>query len=154
MKKGFTLIELLVVIMIMTLLFAIVAFGTKGARDNALDNRRRADLSAISSGLERYKSDCGKYPSGSQFTNAVSSGTLKGNDSKPTCRSNNVYIKEMPLDPSNPNPKYSYKSTAPQATYSLCASLSSAPVPPFTATQLSACSSCGGTACNYIVTNP
>jgi type II secretion system protein G len=63
--EGFTLIELLVVIAILGILATIglVAFRSSQARSR--DAERKSDLKQISSALELYYSDYGKYPSAS-----------------------------------------------------------------------------------------
>lgn len=151
-KSGFTLIELLTVVVIMTTIFSIVAFSIGGARGSARDERRKADLAAISSGLEKYKSDCGTYPTASTFQGVLEGASLLGNGSTPSCLSGNVYIREMPYDPESPSKSYSYNPDASRNNYTLCAALESAPVPAMSAGCIGA-SSCGSS-CNYIVVNP
>ncbi len=144
MKHGFTLIELLVVISIIGILLAVSIFGLQGARESARDNRRRADLELIKSGLELYKSDCGDYPAA-----LTAGGALVGDDNPTACAATNTYIAAIPQDPTTPTRSYSYVQTSPY-TYLLCASLEQDPNPPV---DVSACGSCT-TACNYKVTNP
>ena len=116
-QKGFTLVELLVVISIVGVLMAISIFGLQGARESSRDARRKADLELIRSGLELYRSDCNSYPVGSLST------PLVGDDSTSSCSSSNVYVQEVPNDPSSPARSYLYSSAG--LSYELCASLES-----------------------------
>jgi len=142
-KRGFTLIEVLVVLVIVAMVLTIVAFGVSGARSSARDERRRADLALIASSLEKYRSDCGVYPTASIYNAVPTGNSLNGNGSTPACLSSNVYLSRKPgdLDTSR---SYSYTSTA--QGFLLCASLESAP----TGTPPTGCGSCGS-ACNYAV---
>lgn len=65
MKKGFTLIELLVVIAVIGILAAIVMVSLGGAKSNARDTKRKADLETLQGALEYYFSQNGAYPAGS-----------------------------------------------------------------------------------------
>ena len=60
--KGFTLIELLIVITIIGILAAALLPSVLNAPARARDAARVADLSKISSALETYNADNGKYP--------------------------------------------------------------------------------------------
>lgn len=155
-NQGFTLIELLTVVVIMVVLFSIVAFGASGARSSARDERRKADMALISSGLEKYRSDCGVYPPEDDFEAVAAGSNLTGNGSTPSCLSANVYIREMPDDPESTK-DYSYNLNASSTSYTLCASLEAAPIPPFSTADLASCTaSCGsgGVSCNYLIRNP
>lgn len=149
-RKGFTLLEVLVVVVIVAVIFAAMAFALGGARSNARDERRRADLAAIASGLEKYRADCGDYPTTSQYNGVAAGGDLTGDGSTPACTTSSVYIDGKPEDPERPARVYAYTAGATGRSYSLCASLEQPPSPP---ADTSACGSCG-TACNYIVVNP
>lgn len=139
MKKslGFTFIELLVVFSLIGILLAIslAAFGS--TRKNARDGKRKADLETIRSALEMYRTDVGYYP----YTGALvftGTGSLKHGD--------DTYLAVIPNDPS-PTYKYSYSRSSANS-YVLCAFLE------FGGDALSSCGSCGGSVCNYKVTNP
>ena len=58
--SGFTLVELLVVIAIIVILISVSLVGLTGSRETARDAKRKADLEAIRSALELYKSDNNK----------------------------------------------------------------------------------------------
>jgi prepilin-type N-terminal cleavage/methylation domain-containing protein len=65
--SGFTLIELLVVIAILGVLASIVLVSLSGARANARDVRRMAEISQVAKSLEAYNINNGHYP---VYTNA------------------------------------------------------------------------------------
>lgn len=140
-QKAFTLIELLVVIAVIGILLGLSIFGLQGARQASRDAKRKADLEAIRSGLEIYKSDCAAYP--------IALGTTLIGNGTSTCPVTNTYIATVPVDPTSPTSKYAYLSDG--LTYTLCASLEQVPQ-----TALSASPVCGGctTTCNYRVVNP
>ncbi len=144
-NSAFTLVELLVVISIVGVLIALSAFGLQGARETSRDSRRKADLEAIRSGIEIYKSDCNSYPA------VVNSGSpLNGDGSIPACSSSNTYIAEVPDDPTSPNRTYRYYSNG--IIYEICASLEQEQLGGNQSCGGS--SSCGSSACNYKVVNP
>jgi len=62
MKKGFTLIELLVVIVIIGLLASLVAPKLFGKLEDAKVKTAKAQLSMISTALDAFKLDVGRYP--------------------------------------------------------------------------------------------
>ncbi len=139
--RGFTLIELLVVISIIGILIGLSIFGLQGARESSRDSKRKVDLEQIRSGIEIYKSDCGKYP-------LNLSTSLVGDDSSNSCSSLNTYISSTPTDPQSPSRDYLYSSDG--VSYELCAALEQGSG---TATCGSS-SSCGSQTCNYKVVNP
>lgn len=146
-QRAFTLIELLVVISIVGILIGLSVFGLQGARQSSRDAVRKADLETIRSGLAFYKADCGTYPAS---LNLSSSTTLVGNGSSASCLNTNVYITTTPVDPLSPNSAYSYYSPD-GVTYKICASMEQTPSP---LPDISNCGNCGGSGCNYVVTNP
>lgn len=149
MRNGFTLIEILTVVMIIFIVIGGAAFAVGGARSSANDNRRKADLAAIASGLEKYRSDCGAYPTESEFNAVAVGGNLTGNGSTPACTSGSVYINGKPGDLERPTRSYSYRLIS-SSKYVLCASLDAAPTPGM---DTAMCASCG-TPCNYVVQSP
>ena len=56
-KKGFTLIELLVVIAIIGLLSTLAVVSLGSARQKARDTKRIAEVKALQTAIEMYKSD-------------------------------------------------------------------------------------------------
>lgn len=61
-KRGFTLIELLIVIAIIGILATIIIIAYTNAQAKARDNKRKADIQAISSAVEMYYVDKKIYP--------------------------------------------------------------------------------------------
>ena len=61
-QKAFTLVELLVVIVIIGLLASIVAPKFFGKLDNAKIQTARAQISLISTALDTFNLDVGRYP--------------------------------------------------------------------------------------------
>lgn len=142
--KGFTLIELLVVISIIGVLIGVSIFGLQGARESSRNAKRKSDLELVRAGLETYKLDCGVYPDTLTF-----GSSLEGDDSKATCDSANVYIAELPIDPTSPAAEYVYFTTG--YTYELCAALENSDDP---AVTCGGASGCGTETCNYKTISP
>ncbi len=61
-SSGFTLIEMLVVLVIIMVLAGIIVGAAKYARTKAARSRAQAEIAAIETALESYKSDYGAYP--------------------------------------------------------------------------------------------
>lgn len=145
-KNGFTLIELLVTIAIIGILISISTFAITQAQESARNNRRKADLETIRSGLELYRSDCGQYPPGPLGNSLVGSGAT------PSCAATNVYLRAIPTDPQSSSGKfYRYERLAP-TTYELCAHQEG-----FSASEEVACNgnnNCGTASCHYKVQSP
>lgn len=62
--KAFTLVEMLIVVIIIGILAAALLPKLKGAQQRARDTARKANLSQISTALEMYFNDKGRYPNG------------------------------------------------------------------------------------------
>lgn len=60
--RGFTIIELLVVIAIIGILIGFSAINLAGVRQRGRDGQRKADLKAIQSAFELYRTDQRQYP--------------------------------------------------------------------------------------------
>ncbi len=131
MKKGFTLIELLVTITIMMVVMGVSLVAFNATRASARDARRKADVEALRSALELYRSDLGGYPA----TLALLAPT---------------YIAAIPTD-SLAGRLYSY-TPGGTATYTLCAAVEN----PGSSGAVAGCGSCGSSpiVCNYKTTNP
>ena len=129
---GFTLVELLIAMTIVAVLTALSLVSYQGARKNARDGQRRADLEQIRSALEICRADTDSYPLG-----ALSSG------SDIACGGTTyLNIPDDPLDGRN----YIYSGAA--NTYVLCASLE------LSTEAVVGCGSCGGVECSYKLINP
>ncbi len=145
MKKGFTLIELLVVISIIGVLVAVSIFGLSSARESARDARRKSDLESIKAGLELYRADCNGYPAALPAATSALVGTGVG-----SCAAANTYISSVPSDPIAASRSYVYKVSG--NGYMLCSSLEQQELT--TISDCGASSLCGGSGCNYKITNP
>lgn len=93
-KKGFTLIELLVVIAIIGILAGIVLVSMGGARAQARDAKRQADMRQLISAQEMYMGDNEKY-----LQNAALACTITGTGCYPAAIS--TYMVKTPADPTN-----------------------------------------------------
>lgn len=97
-KKGFTLIELLVVIAIIGILATFIVASFASAQARGRDARRKADLEAIQTALELFKSDsrgAAFYPVGPEGATLIGALTP-------------AYIKIVPTDPSDTSILYDY----------------------------------------------
>ncbi len=75
-QKGFTIVELLIVIVVIGILAALVLNTFAGVQKRARDTERQTDATAISTQLERYYADNGRYP----ILSEVTTDNLKGID--------------------------------------------------------------------------
>lgn len=168
--KGFTLIEIVVAVAVIGLILGTATFGLEGARSQSRDEKRKADLAVIQSGLEGQFTDCGAYYStdslnelfpDSGHANAGSPLTGMGHF-PPPCYESNTYIEKLPIDPQSPTRRYYYRTSTRwwdegisqyrRTSYVLCAALENAPNP---AMDTSRCDQpCGTVACNYVLHSP
>ena len=87
-QKGFTLIELLVVIAIIGILAGIVLVSLGGARANARDARRNADMRQLSTAMELCYDDTACGEGNDQYLIAASMPTVIG-----------TFVSAVPNDP-------------------------------------------------------
>lgn len=98
-KKGFTLIELLVVIAIIGILATFIVASFASAQARGRDARRKADLEAIQTALELFKSDsrgAAFYPIGPEGAATLNAALVPN------------YIKLVPADPGDTAIPYEY----------------------------------------------
>jgi len=139
MKKGFTLVELLVVMAILGVLVTVTLGSFRSSQARGRDAQRKSDLKQISSALELYYSDYGKYPDaplpwGGEFTDGKT-----------------IYFKIVPVDPVD---DYDYFYRVPDApgnqAFQLFAFLENTEDPDIIPTA----QSCGSKICNFAITSP
>ncbi len=83
-EEGFTLVELMVVIVIIGLLATVVVINVMPATDKAAITKAKADVGVLEQGVEMYRLNKLRYPSGSEgLQSVVSEG----------------YVKRLPKDP-------------------------------------------------------
>lgn len=70
-RKGFTLIELMVVVLILAVLAALVVPKITGAAGQAKVGAAHTDLAGISSLLDQFQLDCGRYPTSDEGLDAL-----------------------------------------------------------------------------------
>lgn len=73
MSKGFTLIELLVVILILAILASLIVPKVVNRGDDAKRAKAATDLSVLSSSIEQFKLDTGRYPTTEEGLEALRS---------------------------------------------------------------------------------
>ena len=78
-QNGFTIIELLVVIVVIGILVSIITISYDSIQRDVRDNERAADIELITSALENYYNQRGKYPASAtprEFNAFISSSGL------------------------------------------------------------------------------
>ncbi len=65
---GFTLVEVLIIVAIIGILVAIAAINYRNAIERARQRRTMGDIRSLSSAVEAYAMDFGRYPPTSGFT--------------------------------------------------------------------------------------
>jgi general secretion pathway protein G len=137
-KSGFTLVELLVVISILGVLATIALTAFRSAQARGRDSERKSNLKQISSALELYYSDYGKYPDtlpwGQEFTDGKT-----------------IYFKIVPEDPSE-GMSYYYRvvDSGTNQKFQLFAYLENTQDPDLITTSYGNC----GKTCNFAITSP
>lgn len=136
MRKAFTLVELLVVMSILSVLVSIIAGGFRSSQARGRDVQRKSDLKQVSSSLELYYSDYGKYPDpplpwGAEFTDGKT-----------------VYFKLMPQDPVSAQ-SYFYRTFESNQKFQLFARLENSEDKDLIITSYN---NCGGL-CNFSITS-
>lgn len=92
-KRAFTLVELLIVIAIIGLLATLSVIALQSARAKARDAKRVADVRQISTALEMFLNDYGRYPTDQEWA----LGSLTSPDGSAT------YLSTIPSAPNPPD---------------------------------------------------
>lgn len=147
-RKAFTLVELLVVIAIIGLLATLSVIALNSARAKSRDAKRVTDVKQISTALELFFNDAGRYPTNLEWA----SGSLEYNGQ--------TYLTTIPSAPSpadgtcdnNTNTfSYTQDNAGESYTITFCtgANINSLPAGPLCATPggMAACGGGGGFSC-------
>ena len=94
-RRAFTLLEVLMVIVILGVLAALVAPRLIGSQDRAKVNATALQLKTLEEQLERFKIECGRYPTESEGLNAL---LVKPESEDIAEKWTGKYIKEAPND--------------------------------------------------------
>jgi general secretion pathway protein G len=108
-KHGFTLIELMLVVIIIGALAAMVVPRFAGRSEQAKISVAKADIHAnISSALDLYELDNGRYPTTEQGLNAL---RTKPTGFPEAVNWNGPYLRKEPMDPWGNPYQYRYPGT-------------------------------------------
>lgn len=163
---AFTLVELLIVLAILSVLVSIALVSFRSSQARGRDAQRKSDLKQMSSALELFYSDYGKYPSASQgliqgctynYSTGVGSSCNWGNGEFGDGRT--LYFKTIPKDPSGTHSYYYRIVDSPtNQKFQLFAALENSQDPECLAGNCSSPSinyQCGsGVTCNFAITSP
>ena len=166
-EKAFTLIELLIVISILGVLATIGLVAFRSAQFRGRDAQRKSDLKQISSALELYFSDYGRYPTSSSGLIMGCPSTTQSAcnwGSGPFWDQKTTYFKVVPKDPAN-SQNYYYKADSTAQKFQLFAHLENSQdincLPNLSgksdcaAPKLpTAAPNCGSSVCNFAITSP
>ncbi len=151
-RQGFTLIELMIVMVILAILAAVGTGSFLSSQKKARDSTRKSHLKNISTALELYFNDKGKYPPDD------GAGKIRGcgDDASPTvCQpgtpfsdaNGTVYMDRLPTDPTSLR-RYFYRSGATNQ-FQMYANLENDQDSALITTSESCASSTGSFPCNY-----
>lgn len=160
---GFTLVEMLVVITIIGILSTIGLVAFTSAQQRGRDAQRKSDLKEISSALELFYSDYGKYPNSlngqiqacdyNSLTGVgvtCSWGVSEFRDTDGSGNTKTTYFKVLPKDPSSTRTYY-YKTVTvnsiPNSGFQIYAFLENTQDPSIITPSPSV--SCGSNSCNF-----
>ena len=120
-KEGFTLIELLIVLAIIGLLASILFLWLGGARAQARDSKRKAEVDTLGKALEFHYTDHDEYPEATDWIKIEEDANANG----PFSLAMQGYVSEIPRDPLYPRIEgekeysYQYKSTEDEKGYKI-----------------------------------
>lgn len=109
-EKGFTLVELLVVLAIIGLLTTVVVINVLPMQSRAQVQKAKADIALLEQGLELFRLEIGRYPTGEEGLVALTVPTATG-----------AKLKKLPNDPWGR--AYLYQSPGPDGQPFLLLSL-------------------------------
>jgi general secretion pathway protein G len=112
-RSGFTLIEILVVVIILVALAGMVLPRVIPRADEAKRDIARGEIAGITTALDFFRLDMGRYPSSDEGLNALTtapggSGSWKG-----------PYLQKAPNDPWKQKYEYKYPGTHNPAGFDL-----------------------------------
>ena len=101
-KAGFTLIELMVVVIIIAALAGMVLPRVLDRADEARSNIARGDIASITTALQMFRLNTGRYPTSEEGLNALMTrpGGLEG--------WRGPYLESAPVDPWGRDYQYRY----------------------------------------------
>ncbi|MDD2870942.1 MAG: prepilin-type N-terminal cleavage/methylation domain-containing protein [Candidatus Gracilibacteria bacterium] len=125
-NQAFTLVELVIVILILAILGTIAFISLQGYSQSARDSTRITDLGMITTALDLFNIDAGKYPIPSDGINITYSGAIVWNQGEfgETVFANLKRLSNIPIDPLS-NSKYTYSVTQNRNEYQLAGVLES-----------------------------
>lgn len=116
-QRGFTLIEIMVVVIILGVLGALVLPNVMSRPDHAKVTAARTDIQSISTALEIYRLDNGRYPTTAQGLEALVQRPAVA--PLPRQWSTQGYLKSNPTDPWGSHYQYASPGTRSNAGYDL-----------------------------------
>jgi general secretion pathway protein G len=111
-RRGFTLIELMVVILILAVLAALVVPRVIGRADEAKVAKAKTDIATLSSALNTFRVDNGRYPSTEEGLQA-----LRVQPSDTTSWKGPYLEKDVSLDPWENPYEYEYPGASGRESF-------------------------------------
>ncbi|MRR13505.1 type II secretion system protein, partial [bacterium] len=117
-SPGFTLIEVLVVVAILGILAAIALVNYRNAIERARQRRSMGDMRGLSTAIEAYGGDFGRYPPPSGFILPIGLDLPTGNLEATAAYIRPTYLRSVPLK-DGWNSWFGYGTTQPGTDYIL-----------------------------------